>query len=236
MYLRRWLGGRGRVGGWGEGRGRDGVWGGAGIDVVGEIDEEILVSAFGGALAFGLEADPGGFEQRCSWVMADFQIAVVDAPGAVEVLAHVDACLSPAAALGTRRQLKDEVAKCDGVVGSDHAAVAEAEDLVAIDAAEGSEGRARLSGRAAEATVEISDPAGLEKVVGLLESRQAEVGQLGDESVLGDAEEALDPAFALRRAGEDGSDAELAQGIADLGRLLLASELFGEAPVAVVAA
>jgi len=59
--------------------------------------------------------------------------------------------------------------------------------------------------------------------------------QLGDEAILQGFPEALDAALGLGRVGADVADAEVAENLAELGRVLGALELFLEGPVRVIA-
>jgi hypothetical protein len=91
---------------------------------------------------------------------------------------------------------------------------------------------ASAAGRAALVVVSAE---ALEHGVGLLHSGGAGEAEFTDQAVLASAPGALDAALGLRRIGGDLLNAEFFQGASQLGRRLFTGELFGHAPVGIVA-
>jgi len=85
-----------------------------------------------------------------------------------------------------------------------------------------------------EAAVVVHEVGGQERFGGR-DGREAVPAQLGDEAILQGFPEALDAALGLGRVGADVADAEVAENLAELGRVLGALELFLEGPVRVIA-
>ena len=153
-----------------------------------------------------------------------------DEESAVHALAHLQA----AADVGPApRQLHPARAEADGVVMSDDATVATAQDGGEI-AGGGAPGGGGIGGGPGEAAVVVREELG-EEGIGGLEGGDAAQPQLADEAVLQGLPEALDAAFGLRRARGDEPDAELAQDAAEVSGILGAAQLLLKSPVRIVA-
>src|ERR1700693_4657203 len=91
-----------------------------------------------------------------------------------------------------------------------------------------------VAGSASEAAVVVRDEA-LQHGVGGVDVGSLSQAKFTGQAVLQHAPEAFDAAFGLRALGGDESDAELLESPAELSGLALASELFVERPVIIVA-
>src|SRR6266481_849346 len=148
----------------------------------------------------------------------------------VHALAHLQAAAGVGAATW---ELDPARAKTDGVVMSDDAAVATAQDSGEI-AGGGAPGGGGVGGGPGEAAIIVGEELG-EEGIGGLESGDAAQPQLADEAVLQRLPEAFDAALGLRGARGDEPDAELAQDAAEVCGVLGAAQLLREGPVRIVA-
>ena len=160
--------------------------------------------------------------------------AVEEGKGSVWILEHPDPCLDVVVAVSIGWDLQAQPAVAHGVVVADGALCVDAEDLVQR-ACEGDEGGPFGFGRGCKAGVVERQVDLFEEAVGL-----GHVGDAGEPEFLGQAllqgpEHALGPPPGLGRIGRDQLDAELHQGPADLGRIVLVHFAAGLGRVPVVA-
>jgi len=131
------------------------------------------------------------------------------------------------------RQLDPAGPEADGVVASDLARVAAAEDEGEIARGETPGGR-RVARGPREAGVQVSEEFG-QKGIGPLGGGDVAQAQFAAQAILQGAPEAFDAAVGFGRAGREVADTEIVQDAAEVGGVLGAPELFGEAPVRVMA-
>jgi hypothetical protein len=166
-------------------------------------------------------------------LLCDDPVVVEDEEAAVEELTDLDLASVIAAVAGAGWDVEDAAGEGDDVVGGDGSRVAAAEGVVEVEGRGAPGGRA-VSRRVGEAAVEALEESG-EEGASFLEGLDARELHLGDEAVLEGAPQALDAALGLRAGGTDVADAELVEGLAELGGALAAGELFLKGPVGVVA-
>ncbi len=131
------------------------------------------------------------------------------------------------------RQLDPAGPEADGVVASDLARVAAAEDEGEIARGDAPGGR-RVARGPREAGVQVSEEFG-QKGIGPLGGGDVAQAQFAAQAILQGAPEAFDAAVGFGRAGREVADTEIVQDAAEVGGVLGAPELFGEAPVRVMA-
>src|SRR5271170_4530774 len=165
--------------------------------------------------------------------MFQTSIAVIERDLSVESLIEPDGCSGEAEAPVLGRDLKAASAPLHDVVVTDDAFVQERTDALEILGSRppSSGGVARDAG---EAAIVVGDELAQDRVGGIDVCRLSEP-QFAAQAILQDAPEAFDAALGLRRVCGDEGDAELGEGAAELGGLALASELFFDGPVIVVA-
>src|SRR5450755_2706376 len=123
----------------------------------------------------------------------------------------------------------------DGVVGSDHALIAQAEAASQIETArQAAKVAGGVGGGAGKALVVVGAEAG-EHGISFRQSSGADETEFADQAILAGAPGALDAALGLRRVSGNLLDAEFLQGASQLGGSLFAGELFGQGPVSIVA-
>ncbi len=143
-----------------------------------------------------------------------------DGEGAVGVFVDPDPCLDVVAAMAVGRDRQHQAFVAHGIVVGDGALLLHAEDVVE-GTGEGHEGGALGFRRHREAGVVAWQVELLEEAVGL-----GHVGDAGEPELLGQAllqggEHAFRAPPCLGRVGRDQLDAELGQGAAELGRIVL---------------
>jgi len=161
------------------------------------------------------------------------RVLIEDDEAAIEELAQFHATAGVGAAAGPGRDLEPAGAQPHGVVPGHDARVATAQETREVARGRPPPGRG-VRGRAREALNEGGQEL-REKRVGLLKSGERAQAQFADEAVLQGAPEAFDAALGLRRLSGDEPDAEILEHAPEMGRVLLAAQLFGERPVAIVA-
>jgi hypothetical protein len=152
---------------------------------------------------------------------------------AVKALAHFHAAAGIGAVLRAGRDIQAAPGHLHGVIAGDDARVAAAQEVRQIAGRPAPDWRGVGRGPG-EAAVVVGEELG-QIGRGRGHRREAAQAELGDEAVLQGLPQPLDPALGLRRAGRDEGDAEVAEDLAEVRGVLLAAELFLEAPVRVVA-
>ena len=151
--------------------------------------------------------------------------AMIDGERALEVDVDIKAGAREAGRVRAGLELEDPAIQLDGVIVLDRACVLEAADALEVP----TRGRRTPGGRGVCGGVRKTRIVAWEKAVehalGLGEGARLDEAQFGHEAILEGAEEALNPAFALRRLGGDPADAEIPEGPADLGLARGAAEL-----------
>src|SRR5437868_56021 len=145
--------------------------------------------------------------------------AIPDRMTAVEVAADEDVQAGAGATAGLFAELQGHAVGGDDVIATDDAFVLDAQDLLEIDAAEGHEGRAAVSGWPAELGVEGGDKLGAHVAIGSGDRPDPGYAQLIDQAILQGAVDALAPPSGLGRVPENMLDAEPLEGAAHLREL-----------------
>jgi len=126
-------------------------------------------------------------------------------------------------------------AQGDGVIGSDHALVVQAQATSQIETAgQGAKIASGVGGRTGEALVVIGAEL-VEHSIGLRQGGGLSQAKFTDQTILAGAPGAFDAALGLGRVGGDLLDTELVESPPELSRSLFSGELFGEGPVRIVA-
>ena len=121
----------------------------------------------------------------------------------------------------------------DDVIVADDARMHEAADAVQIFGSEAPSGFG-LAREPSETAVIISDKAP-QDAVGGVQITGAGQAEFADQAILKNAPETFHAALGLGDVGSDVGDAELIQGAAELGGFALASQLFFDGPMVIVA-
>ena len=147
---------------------------------------------------------------------------VEEGEGSVWILVDPDPGLDVVVSGRGGGDLEDAPFVAHGVVAGDCALCVQAEDVVdLVGADEGHEGAVFEFGRGGEAAIVVGQVGVCDEAVGGFDRRDPRQRQFLDEAVLEGAEGALGAAARLGRIGSDVLDAELMEGAADLGVLIL---------------
>ena len=142
--------------------------------------------------------------------------------GSVRILMDPDRGLDVVVSGRGGGDLEDAPFVAHGVVAGDRALCAATEDVVDLAGVfEGHEGAVFEFGRGGEAAVVVGQVGVCDEAVGGFDRRDPRQRQFLDEAVLEGAEGALGASAGLGRIGSDVLDAELMEGAADLGVLIL---------------
>ena len=162
------------------------------------------------------------------------QGAVVDdAEVAIEPFVDVDLTARIGAPPRAARDLHPACSEVHGVVASHDALIPAAQEVGEIPRGRTPRGRS-VGGRPRKAAREIGEELRQEGVA-VLERADAPQAQFAGEPILQRVPEAFDAALGLRRVGANEADAEGLQHAAEVRRVLVALDLFGERPVGIVA-
>src|SRR5258708_11657335 len=151
----------------------------------------------------------------------------------VEELAALDATAGVGAPTAAGRDLHPAQAEGHGVVTGDGARVAAAQELIEV-ARRRAPDRGGVRGRPRKAASEVREELGQEGVAAL-ERVDAPQPQFTGEAILERAPEPFDASLCLRRVGPDEANAEGLEHAAEVRRVLMPLQLFGERPVGIVA-
>lgn len=151
------------------------------------------------------------------------------------MLSDIDSGLGIGALAWSWRDVDGEPPEAHGVVVEHGGLVAEGEDFVQVAPSAGAEYGFWGPRGLAEAPVVASDPSLFEVSIGRFDRGDSIESHLGEQAILQHAKEAFDAAFGLRGEGKDRVDAEILEGLPDLGGALASGELFLEAPGVVIA-
>src|SRR5579871_313684 len=165
--------------------------------------------------------------------MLKANLPVVKRNAAVERLINLHFGSGETVAAGLRMNLQPLAAPLHNVVVADDALVGKAADAFEISGSRPPDGFG-FARPASEAAIVVGDEAG-QDAVGGIQIGCARQTEFAGEAILEHAPEAFDAAFGLRRLGGEEGDAELQQSAAELSGLALASELFVDRPVLVIA-
>ena len=184
--------------------------------------------ALGARGAAGLEDEVTGRRLR-----GEDHALMQDDEAAIEELAQLDATAGVGAMVRTGGQLDPAGPEVDGVVAGHLARVAAAEDEREL-ARGGTPGGRRVARGRVKRGFRSSRNSGRKALApsGVVMSRRR---SSLTQAILQGAPEAFDAAFGFGRAGGEVADAEVVQDAAEVGGVLGAPQLFGEAPVGVIA-
>ena len=164
----------------------------------------------------------------------DEPIADVHAPRPIETLDHLGARLRVAAASGPGQELEAHLLDADRVVGGDLAGVVEGAEPIEIPAPRDRPVRGGGDGRRhRELGAERGEKRRREKHVAFGQRRDAPEPELRHEPILEGVPQALDSPLRLGACGNQVGDREGHERLPDLGRGLVALELFGQRPVGI---
>ena len=158
---------------------------------------------------------------------------IQDDEAAIEELAQLDAAAGVGAVVRAGRQLDPAGPEADGVVTGDLARVAAAKDEGELARGDAPGGR-RVARGPREAGVQVREKF-RQKGIGPLRGGDVAQAQFAAQAILQGAPEAFDAAFGFGRARREVADAEVVEDAAEVGGVLGAPQLFGEAPVRVIA-
>ncbi len=198
---------------------------------VGGIRSEM--GTFGRAVPLGARGAAGLEDEGAGRRLRGEEYALVqDDEAAIEELTQLDATAGVGAMVRAGGQLDPAGPEVDGVVAGHLARVAAAEDEGEL-ARGGPPSRRRVARGAREAGVQVREERG-QKGIGSLGGGDVAEAQFAAQAILQGAPEAFDAAFGFGRASLEVADAEVVQDAAEVGGVLSAPQLFGEAPVRVI--
>src|SRR5437867_6767453 len=151
----------------------------------------------------------------------------------VEELADLDATAGVRAPAAAGRDLHPAQAEGHGVVTGDSALVAAAQELIEV-ARRRAPGRGGGGGRPRKAGGEVDEELGEEGIAGL-EGLEVAQPHLTGQAILQRGPQPFDAPLGLGRVGPDKADPEGLEHAAEVRRVLVPLQLFGERPVGIVA-